>query len=153
MKIDLESILKTLGLPIALVLVISGMLSLLGLSLVQILQIASTLVGVALLITLVINVGKWVGVVDDGTAGKWSAVLNLLALGGIGGALYFNPAFDFAAVDAQLGEFARVAGLVFVYVTQIVTSKQLHTFMSSNLNMQVFTFSAKGSSRRATRSS
>lgn len=153
MKIDFESILKTLGLPVTLVLVISGVLAMLGLSLVQILQIASSLIGVALLITLVINVGKWAGIVDDGTSGKWSAVLHLLALIGIGGALYVNPAFDFVGVDAKLGEFARVAGVVFIYVTQIISSKQLQSFMTNNMKLKLSTSNLQSKARRAAVSS
>jgi hypothetical protein len=143
MKFDLRTILKELALPAALIAVISGVLGLLGLDIDVILQVAGTLVGAAALVTLAVNVGKWTGVVNDGTAGKWSAALNLVMLAGIGVTMYFNPSFDFALLDAKLSEFARVAGIVFVYITQIVASKQLQKSVVHGLGISPFSYSLK----------
>ena len=141
MKIDIKTMFKELGLPAALIVIFSGVLMWLGSSLDQVLKIASILVGVASLISLVVNVLKWVGVVNDGTAGKWQAALNLGILIAISGLLRINPAFDFGKLDAQAAELARVIGVVFFYVTQIITSKSVHASVTHGLGIKPFSYS------------
>ncbi len=80
MKIDLKEILGELGLPVALIIVFTGILALFGMQLDGILHIVEGLVGTFAMIAVLINVLKWIGVVTDGTAGQWSAALNLVVV-------------------------------------------------------------------------
>ena len=126
MKPNLESILKALAWPLGLIAVFSAVLALFGVDLNMVLAIAVTMIGAQALISLLVDVGKWTGLVQDGTAGVWSAALNLLGLAGIAIALYLNPAFDFSALDAQFQTFAQFAVLVFGYIVQIAGTKRVH---------------------------
>jgi hypothetical protein len=141
MKIDLETILKELGLPLALVALFSAILGLFGVSLDNILKIVEGLVGTFALIALLINVLKWAGVVNDGTAGKWSAALNLVVLITVTVVFKLYPSFDFGSLDAQIAEFAKVAGIVFAYIIQLVGSKGVHTAMVRGLRITAFSHS------------
>lgn len=136
MKIDLPVLLKTIGLPVALAAVFGGVLLLFGTTLDQVLAIAGSLVGAALLIALLIDVLKLTGAVNDGTAGKWSAAINLVVLVAIPIVLKLKPEFDFGALDAQLQTLATFGYLVFSYVVQIVSTKELHTAYTYGLGVQ-----------------
>lgn len=137
----LESIVKTLGLPLGIVAVIVALLGLFGLDADQITGVAITLVGAQLCVTLSVNVLKWTGLISDGTSGKWSAVFNAAILVGVTVQMKFFPAFDLVGLDAQLGEFARVAGVVFLYVTQVAGSKAFYDLMARGFGVKAFTFS------------
>lgn len=123
---DLKRIFETLGLPLALVGVIVALLAWIGLTLEELAGVALTLVGLQLMLSFVIDLLKYVGVVDDGTAGKWSAAFNLVTLVGVAVYLKFFPAFDIHAVDNQLLELAKLLIYVFAYVTQMIGTKRVH---------------------------
>ena len=123
---DLKKIFQTLGLPLGLVAVIVALLAWIGLTLDQLAAVAVTLVGLQLMQAFLIDLLKYVGVVDDGTAGKWSAAMNLLTLIAVAVYLKFFPTFDVQAADGQLYEFAKLCIYVFAYVTQIVGTKNVH---------------------------
>jgi hypothetical protein len=135
MKLNLEDILKSLAWPLGLIAVFSAVLALFGVSLPLVLAIAVTMVGAQALISLLVDVLKWSGVVDDGTAGKWSAAFNLIGLIGIAVGLYLNPAFDFKALDAQFQTLAQFAVLIFAYVVQIAGSKRVHQLTTKGLGV------------------
>lgn len=141
MKIDLPETLKQLGLPIGLVAFFAAVLGLFGVSLDNILLISEGLVGTFALIALLVNILKWAGVVDDGTAGKWSAVGNLVVLVIVTVMFKLYPSFDFGGIDAQIAEFVKVAGIVFAYIIQIVGSKHVHFAMVYGLKMRAFSYS------------
>lgn len=140
MKIDLETTLKTLGLPVGLALLFSALLGLAGLSLDQVLAIALSLVGFAALIGLLLDVCKWAGVLPEGWAGKVSAALNLAALVVIAIVLKLYPAFDFASADAQIAEFVKAAAVVFAYIIQLTGSKSVHTFVVNGIGIKSFQY-------------
>jgi len=144
MKIDLGNILKTLGLPVGLVVVFSAVLALFGVSLDTVLATAASLVGLWLVIGVVIDVLKLFGVVNDGTSGKWSAALNLVALAGIAVTLGLKPTFDFPAFDLQLITVAKFATLLLGYIAQMVGTKAVHTVTTQALGVRAFSFSASG---------
>jgi hypothetical protein len=140
---NLESIVKSLGLPLGVVALIVAVLGLFGLSAEQITGVAVVLVGAQLCIALLINVLKWSGVVNDGTAGKWSAVFNAIIFVGVAVHLKFFPTFDVIGLDAQLFEFAKTAGVVFLYVTQVIGAKGYHNLLVRGFNIKSFSFSGE----------
>ncbi len=135
MKIDLPTLLKTVGLPIALAGVFAAILLMFGLVLDQVLAIAGSLLGVALLIALLVDMLKVTGVVTDGTSGRWSAAMNLIVLLAVAVVLKVQPAFDFSAMDAQIKTLAEFGYLVLSYIVQIIGSQQLHNAYTHGLGV------------------
>lgn len=138
MKLDLEKIFVALAWPVGLTLVFSSVLALFGVSLDMVLIVGGSMIGVQLLIGLAVDVLKWAGVVNDGTAGKWSAAFNLVAIGFISIVLGLNPLFDFAKLDAQLIDIAKFLTLIFGYVVQIAGAKRVHQFFAYGLGLKAF---------------
>ncbi|MCZ2288562.1 MAG: hypothetical protein LC138_07000 [Anaerolineales bacterium] len=139
MKINLESLLKALGWPIGLTAVFAAVLALFGVELNLVLTIAGVMLGGQALIGLLVDVLKFTGVVQDGTAGVWSAGFHLIGLGAIAYGLYANPAFDFPALDAQLLVVYQFASLIFGFIVQVVGSKRVHQALVNGLGLRVFT--------------
>lgn len=140
MKIDIGTIFKELALPAGLVAVFAAVLGLVGTPLDVVLLIVEGLVGTFALIALVINVLKWAGVIHDGISGKLSAIANLIVVISVAVVFKLYPQFDFVSFDAQVAEFARVVGIVFAYLIQLVGTKAVHRAMSRGLHLQAFTF-------------
>ena len=90
-----------------------------------------TLVGVSAAIAAVINILKTFGLVKDGTAGGWSAALNLLALIALVTFKVLNPAVDFQQLNVQFDAFAKIALLVLSFIVQIKSSVEAHYVLSS----------------------
>lgn len=141
MKVDLGSILKSLGLPIGLVAVFAAVLMFFGVSLEQVGTIAGTMFGAQALISLTIDVLKWAGVVKDGSAGKWSAALQLFGFASIALALGLYPSFDFPKLDAAFQVIAQFGVLVFGYIVQVVGGKQVHRAVVYGIGVRAFTLS------------
>lgn len=139
----LENIFTSLGVPLMLIGVIVALLKWAGLTLEQLYVVSVALVGVQLFGSFLVDVLKYIGVITPGSSGKWSAVYNLVTLIGIVYWLKVVPGFDIYTADAQLYEFAKVLGLVFTYITQVLGTKAVHQFTVKNLGINVFTF-AKG---------
>lgn len=142
MKIDLGKLFVTLGLNIGLIAVFAAVLRLFGVELDVVVAITSSMAGLQLLISLLVNVLKWVGVITDGTAGKWSAAFNLAGIAVIAAVLAVNPAFDFVALDAQLVDIARFGALIFGYIVQIAGTKYMHQAVTYGLGMRQFSLTA-----------
>ena len=138
MKVDLESVLKTLGLPVGLVAVFAAVLALFGVELGVVLAIAGSMFGLQAAFGLLVDVLKWAGVITDGTAGAWSAAFNLLGLAGIAVLLGFYPTFNFATVDTQILDVVKVLGLVFGYIVQVAGTKGIHRFVVDGLGVRAF---------------
>lgn len=138
MKFNLQDTLKSLGLPVALVAIFGGVLSLFGIELDVILGIAYSMVGAYAVISFVVNVLKWAGVVPDGSAGKWSAALNLVAVVAISVVYGFYPTFDFASLDAKLFEFMSMVAMALAWTIQVIGSKWFHYFMVDVLGIGFF---------------
>jgi hypothetical protein len=147
MKIDIGETLRQLGLPISLVALFAAVLGLFGISLDNILLIVEGLTGTFALVALLINILKWAGVVNDGTAGKWSATANLIVLVAVTIVFKLYPLFSFSTIDAQIAEFVKVAGIVFAYIIQIVGSKHVHFAMARGLKLRAFSYSARAFNR------
>lgn len=143
MKIDLESVFKALVLPVGLVALFSAILALFGVQIEIVVAIASSLVGTFSLISLLINVLKWTGMISDGDAGKWSAAGNLLVVVAVSVVFKLYPQFDFEGADLKIAEFVKVAGVVFAYIIQLVGSKAVHAAMTLGLNVRAFSYSLR----------
>lgn len=141
MKIDFPKLLETLGLPVGLVAVLAAILGMFGLTLPQVLSVAGSMVGLWALLSLAVNILKVSGVVDPGTAGKWSAVFNLLAIGAVAYILGSNPAFDFAKFDASLQVIAQFGALILGYLVNVMGTKAAHAIQVKGLGIKAFTFS------------
>ena len=143
MKIDLAATFKQLGLPLGLVALYSAILGMFDIPVDVILTLAGSLFGTFALIALGIDILKWTGLINDGDAGKWSAAANLAVTVVVTIVFRLYPTFDFTGVDAQIGEFARVAGIVFLYVVQVVGTKGFHLAVTRGLNVSVFSNSSR----------
>ena len=140
MKLDLAQILKTLGIPVLLIGVLSALLLVFGVQLELVLTIAYAMVGLEALFNLLVVVLKWAGAVTDGTSGKWSAALNLGGIVGIAVVLILRPDFDFAALDAQFKLFAEFGMLIFGYIVQLIGTKQSYMFVKNGLGVKQVEF-------------
>lgn len=123
MKIDLAEVWNNLKLPAGLMLVFSALLIWFGTPLEDVLGIIGGLAGVSALVFLLLDVLKYVGALPDGYAGVVSSVIHLALILAVAAILKLYPSFDFASADAQIAEFAKVAGLVFAYI--IFGTKQI----------------------------
>jgi hypothetical protein len=135
---DLKTIFKTLGIPLAMIAVIVALLVWAGLDIDEITAVAVSLVDLQLAVAFLVDVLKYAGVVDDGTAGKWSAAFNLLTLAGVAIWMKFYPEFDIHSLDNQIGELAKLLGLIFAYITQMIGTKAVHRFSVDKLEIKAF---------------
>jgi hypothetical protein len=142
MQQKLEDLLKALGLPISLALVIASIATFLGLDLEHAFQLFGLLIGVPLVIALIVDLLKLVGVVTPGTSGIWSAGLNLLAILGIAVLLKYIPDLDLQTWDAQLLELAKAVVLIITWVAQLFNTKTIHQFYVQGLGIRRFSFAA-----------
>lgn len=104
-----------------------------------ILFVVGSLVGFPTLIAFLIDVGKWAGVVTDGTAPKWSAFLNLLLLVSVAVLVNFFPAVVIPGLDEKVAEIVKFATLILGYVYQIFGTKLVHDGLLSRVTS--FSFS------------
>jgi uncharacterized membrane protein YczE len=133
---------KAIGLPVGLVAVIVAVAGFVGLPLEQAVQLFGMLIGVPFVIALVIDVLKQFGVVDDGTAGKWSAVLNLIIILGLAVLLKVIPNFDVVSLDKQILELAKAVAIIVIYLIQLLGTKSAHVAYVRGLG--IVRFSHKG---------
>ena len=108
----------------------------------NILAILTALVGWPALVALVIDVLKFAGVVDDGTAGKWNLGLNLLGFIAVTIATGFYPDFDIPGFDAKLLEYVKIAAYVVMVVIQIVGTRVAHAlYIKTETGKKYFSYS------------
>lgn len=140
MSEKLQELLKAIGLPVGLVAIVVAVAGFVGLPLEQALQLFGVLVGVPFVIALVIDILKQFGVVDDGTAGKWSAVLNLVVILGLAVLLKFIPNFDVVSIDAKILELAKAVAIIVVYLIQLFGTKSAHRAYVNGLGIVRFSY-------------
>jgi len=141
MQSKLEELLKALGWPVGLALVIASVATYLGLPLDQAFQLFGILVGLPFVIGLIIDVLKLAGVVTPGTAGIWSAGFNLAAILGVAILLKYVPDFDVTTWDAKLLELAKAVVLIITWIVQLFGTKGAHHFYIRGLGIARFSFS------------
>src|SRR5688572_17553812 len=141
MQSKLEQLLKALGLPVGLALVITSMATFLGLPLEQAFQLFALLTGLPFVIGLIVDVLKLAGVVTPGTSGIWSAGFNLVAIIGLAVLLKYIPDFDVITWDARLLELAKAVVLIITWIAQLFGTKGAHHFYTHTLQIHSFRFS------------
>lgn len=90
----------------------------------------ATLAGVGALLAALVNVGKAIGIVTDGTAGRWFAGLSLAAIGILVYLKLFQPGIALEFVDAQAAVLAQILLLVLGYVVQLGAGLTSHTIFA-----------------------
>ncbi|MCI0549884.1 MAG: hypothetical protein L0287_02915 [Anaerolineae bacterium] len=140
MQSKLEELLKALGLPVGLALVITSIAAYMGVPLEQAFQLFGLLTGLPFVIGLIVDVLKLVGVVTSGTSGVWSAGFNLLAIVGLAVLLKAVPDFDVTTWDAQLLELAKAVVLIITWIVQLFGTKRAHNFYTRGLGIERFAF-------------
>jgi|GEM_PF-1561329 len=90
-----------------------------------------TMGGFAALVAILINVLKALKVVKDGTAGTWSAGLNLLGLVGMYIYQVVTPGADITLIDQHLGAIAQIMSGIFSYVYTYWVSNTTHKVLSA----------------------
>ncbi len=88
-----------------------------------------TLGGAGALIAALVNVGKAVGLVKDGQAGKWSLGLNLAGLVALALVLNFAPGADVAHMDAVASQVAAALVAILSLVVQLGASRATHAIV------------------------
>jgi len=101
------------------------------------------LTGVAMLIAVIVNIFKALGVVKDGQAGTWSAGLNILVLlllfiAQITGYAHLVPAFD-----EQANQFSQVITAIFAFVYQLFVSRKTHDSVLAGIPLIGMSYSGK----------
>jgi hypothetical protein len=111
-----------------------------------ILAILTALVGWPALVALVIDILKYVGAVDDGTAGKWNLGLNLLGFIAVAVAVGLFPDFDIPGFDAKLLEYVKIVAYIVTVVIQIVGTKFAHLlYIETPIGKKYFSYSTQES--------
>jgi hypothetical protein len=141
MQSKLEELLKALGLPVGLAVVIASLAAFLGLDLDKAFQVFAILAGLPFVIGLIVDLLKLAGVVTPGTSGMWSAGLNLVAILGLAVLFKYVPDFDVNIWDAKLLELAKAVVLIVTWIVQLFSTKQVHTFYVRGLKLYRFSFS------------
>ena len=145
MQIKLEELLKALGVPVAIAAVITAVAALFGVPLENAFQLFGLLLGMPFLISFIIDVLKQLKIVDDGTAAKWSAGLNLLAIAGLAIAMKFYPDFDYASLDAYVYQLGQALAVIVMFILQVVSTAKAHRVYVRGLGIRRFSYSALGS--------
>lgn len=89
----------------------------------QVLLIFGSLLGFAALVSLLVNVGKYFGIVKDDTADKWVAGLNLIGVLALYLAKLFIPDFDPMPINSVMQELALVGTYILSFVGMIFGSR------------------------------
>lgn len=141
MQLKLEELLKTIGLPVGLAAVIAAVALFFSVPLEQAFQLFGVLVGIPFVISLLIDLLKQFGVVDDGTAGKWSAVLNLVSIVVLAIAMKFYPSFDYVSLDAYIYEIGKALMVIITFILQLIGTRSAHRAYVRGLGIQRFSLS------------
>lgn len=92
-----------------------------------VLTLFAGLVGLPALWSVVIDLLKFAGIVQDGNAGMFNAAFSMLSLLAIAIAVNYFPQVNIPSIDASLIEIAKFAGLLLSFLTQIFVAKGTHS--------------------------
>ena len=92
----------------------------------EVVIIVGSLVGFAMLLSVITNILKVVGVVKEDTAQLWVTGGNVLLTLVVYGFKIFKPEFDFTILDPMAQEIAVVGTYILTFVLQSLGSKVTH---------------------------
>lgn len=116
------------------------------LTLENILAVLTALVGWPALVALVIDILKYVGAVNDGTAGKWNLGLNLVGFIAVVVLTGYFPNFDIPGLDAYLLEYVKIAAYIFTIVIQVLGARGFHKlYVKTSFGKKYFTYNSVAS--------
>lgn len=87
------------------------------------------LLGFAALVSLIVNVLKFAGVVQDGTADKWVAGFNLAGVLALLIIRLIKPDFDPIPIDSAMGQIAVVGSYILSYLVMLFGSKLTYSLV------------------------
>jgi hypothetical protein len=90
-----------------------------------------SLLGVAALIAVLVNLGKIIGVVKDGTAMYWASGLGLIAFVTLAVLGIFRPDLSTVFLDHVALQIATVLTFILGFITQIVAAPWFHGMLSA----------------------
>jgi hypothetical protein len=90
-----------------------------------------SLVGVAGLVAILVNIGKVSKIVKDGTAGQWTAGLNLLCFIALVILGVFRPDIELNYIDGIAGQITAILVFILGFVIQVVGSKPIYELLKS----------------------
>jgi len=141
MEVKIGELLKAIGLPVGIAAIIVAVAAFLGVPLDQAFTLFGLLIGVQFVIAFTVDVLKHFGVVDDGTAGKWSAGFNLVAVIGLAIALKFYPSFDYVSLDAYIYEIGKAIAILVTFILQMIGTRSAHRAYVRGLGISRFSHS------------
>ena len=91
----------------------------------------ASLAGFSALVAVLINVGKTLHIVADGTSEKWAASLNLLGLIVLIILRLYVPSLATEQIDGMAGQVATILIVVLGFVVQLYTSSDVHAVLAN----------------------
>jgi hypothetical protein len=116
----------------------------------QVTVIWVSLVGFGMLISFLVGILKYFGVVKDGTADKWVAGFNLLGMIFVFIAINFFPQLNLPAIDQNILSLVGVLNIIWSYVLTLFGSKIAY-WLSRGLPVIGKSFSLDENTKKSTR--
>lgn len=91
----------------------------------------ASLAGVSALVAVLVNLGKVLKIVKDGTANQWAAGLNLAAFVGLVAFGVFKPDLSMEILSGYAGQIATVLLFVLGFIMQITGSQSAYDQLKS----------------------
>jgi hypothetical protein len=109
----------------------------------QILAIIAALAGWPALVALIIDILKYIGVVQDDTAGRWNLGFHLVAFVLVGVIAGYYPDIDIYGLDKALLAWVNILAYVFTLVVQILATRGFHRlYVKTETGKKYFTFNS-----------
>lgn len=95
-------------------------------SIEQLVAVAASLGGVGFLISVLVNIGKTVGLIKDGQAQNWVTGGNLLVMVLVYAGGLIKPDLDMPGIDSTVGQVAQILAMSFSLIWPMIASKITH---------------------------
>lgn len=90
-----------------------------------------SLAGVSALVSVLVQLGKILGLVKDGTANQWTSGFNLIAFIGLVYFGVFQPSIALDVLDGYAAQIAQIALFVLGFIVQMTVSKPTYDALKS----------------------
>ncbi len=91
----------------------------------------AALIGVAALVSALVQLGKIIGLIKDGKSDQWTAILNLLAFIALVGLRIYRAEWTLEYLDTYAGLIAQALVYILGFVIQITSSKPIYDRMKA----------------------